>query len=35
VLKTIVRSNPGIVYLEQGTVKGKWHENDIPRLEEL
>lgn len=35
VLKTIVRSNPGIVYLEQGTVKGKWHENDIPSLEEL
>ncbi len=33
VLKTIVRSNPGIIYLEKGTVKGKWHENDTPDIE--
>jgi len=35
VLKTMVRSNPGIMYLEQGTVKGKWHENDTPTFEEI
>jgi hypothetical protein len=30
VLKTIVRSNPGIWLLEEGTVMGKWHANDVP-----
>lgn len=35
VLKTMLRSNPGIMYLEQGTVKGKWHENDTPTFEEI
>ncbi|MEQ8908912.1 MAG: redoxin domain-containing protein [Vicingaceae bacterium] len=35
VLKTIVRSNPGLVYLEKGTVKGKWHENDVPKIDQL
>ncbi|MCB0802481.1 MAG: DoxX family protein [Flavobacteriales bacterium] len=35
VLKTMVRSNPGIMQLKNGTVVGKWHENDIPTLEEL
>ncbi|MAY83595.1 MAG: hypothetical protein CMP59_05615 [Flavobacteriales bacterium] len=35
VLKTIVRSNPGIVYLERGTVKGKWHLNDMPDVNQL
>lgn len=35
VLKTMVRSNPGIMQLQQGTVVGKWHENDIPTINDL
>jgi hypothetical protein len=30
VLKTIVRSNPGITLWVNGTVKGMWHHNDTP-----
>lgn len=35
VLKTMVRSNPGLMYLENGTVRGKWHENDVPSANNL
>jgi hypothetical protein len=31
VLKTMIRSNAGIFYMENGIVKGKWHYNDVPK----
>ncbi len=34
-LKTIVRSNPGLLLLKEGTIIGKWHYNDFPSPEEL
>ncbi len=34
-LKTIIRSNPGLVWLQKGVVKGKWHYKDVPAFEEL
>ncbi len=35
VLKAMVRANPGIILIRQGTVKGKWHHNDTPGLDGL
>ncbi len=35
VLKTIVRSNPGIILLKDGVIKGKWHYNDTPEAKEV
>ncbi len=35
VLKTMIRSNPGIMLLSEGTVLGKWHHNDVPTVEEI
>ena len=38
VLKSMIRSNPGFILLQDGTVKGKYHYHDIPetsKLEEL
>ena len=35
VLKTIVRSNPGITLWVDGTVKGMWHHNDTPTADEV
>ncbi|MGB0916622.1 MAG: hypothetical protein ACPGU4_03435, partial [Flavobacteriales bacterium] len=35
VLKTIIRSNPGLMLIKDGNVYGKWHYNDIPELQVL
>lgn len=35
VLKTIIRSNPGITLWVNGTVKGMWHHNDTPEPAEV
>jgi uncharacterized membrane protein YphA (DoxX/SURF4 family) len=34
-LKTIVRSNPGLMAVKDGIIVGKWHHNDIPEPEEF
>lgn len=33
-LKTVNRANPGLMLLKEGTVKGQWHHNDTPTLEQ-
>lgn len=35
VIKTIIRSNPGLVLLQNGVVRGKWHHNDTPDVEQV
>jgi uncharacterized membrane protein YphA (DoxX/SURF4 family) len=34
-LKTMVRSNPGLMLIRQGVVLAKWHHNDFPALCQL
>ena len=34
-LKTIIRSNPGLLLLKEGVILAKWHYNDLPEIEEL
>ena len=33
--KTIIRSNPGILLMQKGIIKQKWHYNNIPDIEEV
>jgi hypothetical protein len=35
VLKTVLRSNPGIALWNDGTVLGNWHHNDTPTGQEV
>lgn len=35
VLKTMIRSNPGLMFVQDGLVKGKWHWRDVPSAEQI
>jgi len=35
VLKAMIRANPGLILIRNGTVLGKWHYNDVPTAEEI
>jgi uncharacterized membrane protein YphA (DoxX/SURF4 family) len=34
-LKTIIRSNPGLVLIKDGTILDKWSHRDIPKFEDI
>jgi len=34
-LKTIIRANPGLLVLREGTILGKWNHTDIPDIREI
>ena len=34
-LKTVIRSNPGVLIIKKGDVLAKWHYNDLPEFSEI
>ena len=34
-LKTIIRSNPGVMLVKNGTVQAKWHHSKLPTFEQI
>lgn len=34
-LKTVVRANPGLLLIKEGTIIGKWNYNDVPTIKEF
>jgi hypothetical protein len=34
-LKTIIRANPGLMLIKEGTILDKWHNNDLPSTREV
>jgi uncharacterized membrane protein YphA (DoxX/SURF4 family) len=34
-LKTVIRSNPGLMLINNGTILDKWHHNDIPATKQV
>lgn len=35
VLKTMIRTNPGLILIQDGVVKGKWSHNAVPEADEI
>jgi hypothetical protein len=35
VLKVMIRSNPGLILMENGSILYKWHNNDFPAVHEI
>lgn len=35
VLKTMIRTNPGLILMQDGVVKGKWSHNAVPEADEI
>jgi hypothetical protein len=34
-LKSMVRANPGVILLKNGTIVNKWHYHSVPKYDDL